>query len=68
MSVSRSWIWKSLLISAVVALVTCAGFYLFSRIHQELNFQPAHWWELGAAVFLISAMAAMIYFRMRSER
>lgn len=68
MSGSGLWLWKSLLIGAVIALATCAGSYLFFRIHQELNFYPAHWWELGAATFVITAVAAMFYFRMRSER
>jgi multidrug transporter EmrE-like cation transporter len=63
-----SWIAKSLLISAVIALVTCVGFYLFFRIHQELDVPPAYAWGLGAIAFLLSAIATMIYFRMGAER
>ena len=59
---------RSLLISAVVALVIGVGFYLFFRIHQELNIPPAYAWGLGLIAFIISAIAAMIYFRMRAER
>lgn len=59
---------RSLLISAVVALVTGVGFYLFFRIHQELNIPPAYAWGLGLIAFVVSAIAAMIYFRMRTER
>jgi len=65
---SASWIWKSLLIGAAVALLTCGGFYLFFKIHQELDFQPARAWELGAAKFVLTAIVAMIYFRARTER
>jgi hypothetical protein len=59
---------RSLLMSAVVALVTGVGFYLFFRIHQELNIPPAYAWGLGLIAFVVSAIAAMIYFRMRAER
>jgi len=65
---SASWIWRSLLISAVVALVTCGSFYLFFRIHQELDFQPARAWELGGATFVLTAIVAMIFFRTRTKR
>jgi hypothetical protein len=68
MSQNASWIWKSLLISTAVALVTCVGFYLFFRIHQELDVQPARAWQLGVGAFVLSAIASMIYFRMRAER
>lgn len=68
MSQKNSWLWKSLLISVAVALVTCAGFYLFFRIHQELDIQPARAWQLGVGAFLISAAVTIIYFRMRAER
>ena len=68
MSQNNSWLWKSLLISAVIALITWAGFYLFFRIHQELDIQPARAWQLGVGAFLISAAVTIIYFRMRAER
>ncbi|HKV92017.1 MAG TPA: hypothetical protein VJW20_05675 [Candidatus Angelobacter sp.] len=68
MSQNSSWLWKSLLVSAAVALVTCAGFYLFFRIHQELEIQPARAWQFGVGAFLISAVVTIIYFRMRAER
>lgn len=59
---------KSLAISAVIALVTCIGFYLFFRIHQELDIPPAYAGWLGLIAFLLSAIAATIYFRTRTER
>jgi len=68
MSQNASWLRKSLLISAVVALVTGVGFYLFFRVHQELEVQPSRAWQLGVGAFLLSAVVSMIYFRMRAER
>ena len=59
---------KSLVISAAIALVTCLGFYLFFRIHQELDIAPSYAWRLGALAFLVSAISTMIYFRMRADR
>jgi hypothetical protein len=63
-----SWMAKSLLISAAVALATWVGFYLFFKIHQELDIQPAYAWRLGIIAFILSGIATMIYFRMRAER
>jgi len=68
MGPTGSWIWKSLLISAAVALVACIGFYLFLRIHQELEIQPSRSWQLGVVVFILSAIFSLIYFRMRANR
>jgi len=68
MGPTGSWIWKSLLISAAVALVACTGFYLFLRIHQELDIQPSRSWQLGVVVFILSAIFSLIYFRMRANR
>ena len=68
MSQMGSWIWKSLLISAVVALVIGAGFSLFLKAHQELDIQPAFAWRLGGLSFLLSVIVTMIYFRMRGGR
>jgi len=65
---SRSWIWKSLLISTVIALVIGAGFYLFFKAHQELDVQPAFAWRLAGLSFLLSAIVNMIYFRMQAGR
>lgn len=59
---------RSLLISAAIALVIGVGFHLFFRIHQELNIPPAYAWWLGLIAFILSAIATMIYFRMRAER
>jgi hypothetical protein len=56
---------KSLGISSAIALVTWVGFGLFFRIHQELDIQAAYAWKLGAIVFVLSAIIAMIYFRPR---
>jgi hypothetical protein len=56
------------LLSAAIALLACVGFYLFLRIHQELQIQPSCSWEFGAVVFIVSAIFALIYFRMRAAR
>lgn len=68
MSQGGSWLWKSISISVAVALITCLGFYLFFRIHQELEVPPARAWQFGAGAFLITAVVTIIYFRMRAER
>ena len=68
MSPTSSWIWKSLLLSAVIALVAYLGFYLFLHIHQELEIQPSRSWQLGAVVFIVSAIFTLIYFRTRADR
>ncbi|HKD80289.1 MAG TPA: hypothetical protein VKH81_11395 [Candidatus Angelobacter sp.] len=68
MSQGGSWLWKSIAISVAVALVTCLGFYLFFRIHQELEIPPARAWQLGVGAFLITAVVTIIYFRMRADR
>ena len=68
MSQSGGWLWKSLVISAAVAAVTCVGFYLFFRIHQELDIPPMRALQLGLGAFFLSAVAAIIYFRTRTER
>jgi multidrug transporter EmrE-like cation transporter len=65
-STTGSWIAKSLAISVVIALVTGAGFYMFFRVHQELDVQPAYAFKLGAIAFVLSAIVAMIYFRNRA--
>jgi multidrug transporter EmrE-like cation transporter len=59
---------KSLLISVAAALAVWVGFYLFFKIHQELDIQPAYAWRLGIIAFILSAIATMIYFRMRADR
>ena len=59
---------KSLLISAVIALAICLGFYLFFRVHQELGIPPAYAWWLGLVALVVSAIATMIYFHARAER
>jgi multidrug transporter EmrE-like cation transporter len=67
-STAATWIAKSLVISAALALATGVGFFLFFRIHQELNIAPNYAWWLGAAVFLVSAVSTMIYFCTRTDR
>ena len=57
---------KALLISAVIAVVVGVGFYLFFRIHQELDFSPTHAWELGLLALVISIIALSVYFRNRT--
>ena len=66
MSTTGSWITKSLAVSAVIALVTGGGFYMFFRVHQELDIQPTYAFKLGAIAFVLSAIIAMIYFRNRA--
>ena len=66
MSNTGSWITKSLAISSVIGLMTWAGFYLFFRVHQELDIQPAYAFKLGAIAFVLSAIGALIYFRNRA--
>ncbi|MGC2697191.1 MAG: hypothetical protein WA738_15505 [Candidatus Angelobacter sp.] len=68
MGQNGSWIWKSLLVSAVIALATCAGFYVFFQAHQELDIPPAYAWRIAGLAFLLSAIVTMIYFRMRTGR
>jgi len=68
MSNGNSWLRKSLLISAAIAVVIGVGFYLFFRIHQELEIQPARAWQLAVGAFLLSAIVTIIYFRMRADR
>ena len=65
-STTGSWIAKSLAIGAGIALVTGGGFYMFFRVHQELDIQPSYGFKLGAIAFALSAIVAMIYFRNRS--
>ncbi len=65
-STTGSWIVKSLAISAAIALVTGGGFYMFFRVHQELDIQPAYAFKLGAIAFVLSAIVALIYFRNRA--
>ena len=66
MSNTGSWIMKSLAISSAIGLLTWAGFYLFFRVHQELDIQPRYAFKLGAIVFVVSAIGALIYFRART--
>jgi len=61
-----SWLAKSLAISAGIGLLTWVGFYLFFRVHQELDVQPAYAFKLGAIAFVLSAIVAMIWFRTRT--
>jgi ABC-type antimicrobial peptide transport system permease subunit len=59
---------RALLISAVIAVVIGVGFYLFFRIHQELDFPPAYAWGLGLIAFVVSLIAVIAYSRNRSGR
>jgi hypothetical protein len=68
MSPTSSWIWKSLLLSAAIAVMASLGFYLFLRAHQELEVQPSRYWQIGILAFILSAIFSLIYFRMRAER
>ena len=66
MSNTGSWIARSLAISGVIGLLTWAGFYLFFRVHQELDIQTAYAFKLGVIAFVLSAIVALIYFRTRT--
>jgi hypothetical protein len=55
---------RALLISAVIGV----GFYLFFRVHQELDFPPAYAWGLGLIAFVVSLIAMIAYSRNRSGR
>jgi hypothetical protein len=68
MGPTSSWIWKSLLLSAAIALAASLGFYLFLRAHQELEIQPSRCWQIGILVFILSAIFSLIYFRTRAAR
>jgi hypothetical protein len=68
MSQAGSWIWKSLLIAAALALLTWISFYFFFKVHQELNIQPQFALRLSGLAFLLSAMISAIYFRLHSQR
>jgi drug/metabolite transporter (DMT)-like permease len=59
---------RALLVSAVIAVVIGMGFYLFFRIHQELDFPPAYAWGLGFVAFVVSVIAMSAYFRNRAGR
>jgi membrane protein implicated in regulation of membrane protease activity len=68
LSNSGSWLVTSFAIGTAIALVAGVGFYLFFRIHQELDIQPAYAWRLGGIVFVLGTVIAAIYFRTRGER
>jgi len=59
---------RALLISAAIAVVVGVGFYLFFRIHQELDFPPAYAWGLGLLAFIVSIIALSAYFRNQAGR
>jgi hypothetical protein len=65
---SNHWIVKSLLTSAVIALVVFAVFYGFLMVHGELGIAPAFSYKIALAVFVLSAIIALIYFRARANR
>lgn len=68
MSGTQPLVTRALLISAVIAAVIGVGFYLFFRIHQELDFPPAYAWGLGLIAFVVSIVAMSAYFRNRTGR
>ena len=68
MSDTQPLMTRALLISAVIAVVIGVGFYLFFRIHQELDFPPVYAWGLGVIAFVVSIVAMSAYFRNRTGR
>ncbi len=68
MNKASSWLVKSFLIGAAVALITFALFYGFFAIHKELDVRPSAAYWLWLLAFLLGAVVSMIYFRMRAER
>ena len=65
---TTSWIWTSLLLSAVLGVAVYAACYLFLRAHQELEIQPSRCWQIGVLAFVGGAIASLIYFRTRAQR
>jgi uncharacterized membrane protein (DUF485 family) len=67
-SSSNHWIVKSLLISVAIALAVFAVFYGFLMVHQETGITPTSSYKIALAVFVISAIITLIYFRTRASR
>ncbi len=65
---SNHWIVKSLLAAAAIALAVFAVFYGFLMVHQELGIAPASSYKMALAVFVLSAIIGLIYFRTRANR
>lgn len=62
-------IWmKSLVIGLATALAAYVVFFFFFRIHGEVGVEPATARTFAGLAFVISALASLIYFRMKAPR
>lgn len=68
MSNGNRWILKSLAVGAALALITFALFYGFLTIHTELGVARTASYKLAILAFLVGSIAAVIYFRFRTDR
>jgi len=68
MSKASSTVLKCLAIGAGVGLATCAIFFGFFVSHQELGIAPAVAYRFAALAFVLSAIASLIYFRIKDAR
>jgi hypothetical protein len=68
MSKAASTLLKCLAIGAGVGLATCAIFYGFFVSHQELGIAPPVAYRFAALAFALSAIASLIYFRIKDAR
>lgn len=68
MSKVSSTLLKCLAIGAGVGLATGAIFYGFFVSHQELRIAPAVAYRFAALAFVLSAIASLIYFRIKDAR
>ena len=68
MSKGNRWILKSLALGAALGLVTFALFFGFLTIHSELGVARTTSYKLAALAFFLGTIAAVIYFRFRTDR
>jgi hypothetical protein len=65
--VGSMWM-KSLVISVAAAIAVYVVFYFFFRIHGEVGVEPVTARTFAGLTFVISALASLIYFRMKTPR
>jgi hypothetical protein len=68
MSKDNRWIFKSLALGASLALVIFVLFFGFLTIHTESGVARASSYKLATLAFFLGTIAAVIYFRFRSDR